>query len=249
VEPQLEANQKGAKKLRGSKESEGAEHKIIRNREEWSEFMAQQIVKEKELTRKMDEVNQLRKEVPWLQIDKSYSFEGPNSKKFTLSELFEDQDPAKPDLLVYHLMYDPSWDKACGGCTEWTEHLNYLYNANLRKYTNVAVIARAQYHKLEALKKAHNWTLPIYSSSDCDFNKDMGVEDTVCTSRKENMKNKPFKQLQGVSTFRREKTVDGEVVYQTYNTTSRGIEKLHSFFGWVDMLPEGRGRLFPTETW
>jgi len=237
-----------AKKLRKSKDGEEAHHKVVENREEWSDFMAKQIVKEKELTRKMDEVNQLRKQVPWLQIDKPYSFEGPNGKKFTLSGLFDDQDPEKPDLLVYHLMYDPSWDKACNGCIEWTEHLNYLYHASLKKYANVVAVARAPYAKLEALKKAHKWTLPIYSSFDSDFNKDLGVENTVFNSRKNDMKDQPFKQLQGASAFRREKAADGSVVvYQTYNTTSRGIEKLHSFFGWVDILPEGRGSLFPTD--
>ena len=55
-----------------------------------------------ELTRLRDAISRQRRELPWVRIDKDYSFEGSRGTQ-TLSDLFE----GRSQLLVYHFMFDP----------------------------------------------------------------------------------------------------------------------------------------------
>lgn len=47
-----------------------------------------------------------------VKIEKDYVFDGPNDKP-TLLDLFV----GRRQLIVYHFMFDPAWDKGCPGCT------------------------------------------------------------------------------------------------------------------------------------
>ena len=67
------------------------------------------------------------------------------------------------------------------------------------------------------------WEIPWYSSADGDFNVDFGV------SRDEG-------ETFGLSVFLR----DGDAVYRTYFTTSRGVEALSSVWTFLDLTPLGR---------
>ena len=82
-------------------------HKVV-SESEWIEARKELLKKEKEFTVLRDQLSQQRRDLPWVQVNKEYVFDGPNGKQ-TLSELFD----GRSQLIVYHLMYDPTWDAAC----------------------------------------------------------------------------------------------------------------------------------------
>lgn len=94
------------------------DHKIV-SEKEWVEARKALLKKEKELTVLRDQLSQQRRELPWKAVNKEYVFEGPNGKQ-TLSELFD----GRSQLIVYHFMYDPSWEAACLHCSFWADNFN-----------------------------------------------------------------------------------------------------------------------------
>ena len=49
-----------------------------------------------------------------VKIEKDYVFDGSNGKQ-SLKALFD----GRRQLIVYHFMFDPAWDKGCPGCTSY----------------------------------------------------------------------------------------------------------------------------------
>ncbi len=76
---------------------------------------------EKELTKQSDRVNALRRRLPMVKLEKQYHFDTPDGKK-TLADLFE----GRRQLIVYHFMFDPEWEKGCMGCTGLVDALGDL---------------------------------------------------------------------------------------------------------------------------
>ncbi|MGH8956959.1 MAG: DUF899 family protein, partial [Microbacterium sp.] len=74
-------------------------------REEWQEARDALLAREKELTRLNDELARERLELPWVPIEKDYSFETDKGTK-TLAELFD----GRSQLLVYHFMFGPEYE-------------------------------------------------------------------------------------------------------------------------------------------
>jgi predicted dithiol-disulfide oxidoreductase (DUF899 family) len=60
-----------------------------------------------------------RRELPWERVDKTYVFDRPGGKE-TLPELFQGRSP----LIVYHFMFDPSWEAGCLHCSFWADNFN-----------------------------------------------------------------------------------------------------------------------------
>src|SRR5215207_7794436 len=115
---------------------------------EWQSQRSNLLQQEKELTRQMDRVNAARRRLPMVKLDKTYTFEGPNGKA-TLLDLFE----GRRQLVIYHFMFDPAWEKGCPGCTGYVNALGDLSMLGQR-HTSFAAISRAPLAKLEAYKKA-----------------------------------------------------------------------------------------------
>ena len=73
-------------------------------------------MKEKALTRARDALAAERRRMPWLAVEKSYEFEGPNGKA-SLLDLFE----GRRQLIVYRAFFEPGvfgWpEHACRGCS------------------------------------------------------------------------------------------------------------------------------------
>jgi predicted dithiol-disulfide oxidoreductase (DUF899 family) len=57
-------------------------------REEWLRARKELLEREKELTRRSDELARQRRELPWVRVEKEYTFETDEGKK-TLGELFD----------------------------------------------------------------------------------------------------------------------------------------------------------------
>ena len=121
----------------------------------------------------MIRLNQQRRELPWKAVNKEYLFEGPNGKE-TLTELFD----GRSQLIVYHFMFDPSWDAGCPHCSFWADNFNdIIVHLNQRDVTMI-VASMAPYSKLAEYKRRMGWDFKWVSSYDSDFNFDFDVSFT-----------------------------------------------------------------------
>src|SRR5436305_9307592 len=70
-----------------------------------------------ELTRK---VTEKRRELPWVPVEKEYTFDTEDGKK-TLAELFD----GRSQLLAYNIMFGPDYEiGACPGCSNLGDELS-----------------------------------------------------------------------------------------------------------------------------
>jgi predicted dithiol-disulfide oxidoreductase (DUF899 family) len=136
------------------------------SRDEWLVARKELLAKEKESTRQRDGLNAERRRLPMVQIDKDYVFEGPDGKA-SLLDLFE----GRRQLIVRHLMFDPSWDEGCSSCTAGADEISDGLIGHLHtRDTSFVVVSRAPLRKIEAYKAKRGWTFPWYSSYGSDFN-------------------------------------------------------------------------------
>jgi predicted dithiol-disulfide oxidoreductase (DUF899 family) len=97
--------------------------------------------------------------------------------------------------------------------------------------TSFALVSRAPIEKLEAYRTRMGWELPWYSSFGNDFNIDFGRGlETPDSSQYQD--GESF----GLSVFIRE----GDEVFRTYFTSSRGVETLGPVWTFLDLTPLGR---------
>ncbi|WIG61689.1 MAG: hypothetical protein OJF49_004437 [Ktedonobacterales bacterium] len=190
----------------------------IVSRDEWLVARTELLKKEKEATHARDRLNAERRRLPMVKINKEYLFEGPDGK-VNQFDLFD----GRRQLIVYHFMFDPSWDDGCAGCTNLVDNipsrLAGLHDSN----TSLVLISRAPLSKIEPYKTRMNWTIPWFSSYGSDFNYDFDATDDGGE--------KP-----GLSVFLRE----GEHIFHTYSTTGRGVDILLGTYNYLDLTPLGR---------
>ena len=221
------------------------DHKIV-SEKEWIKARKSLLKKEKEFTVMRDQLNQQRRKLPWEAVNKEYFFEGPNGKE-TLEQLFD----GRSQLIVYHFMFDPSWDAGCLHCSFWADNFNeIIVHLNQRDVTMITV-SRAPYSKLAAYKKRMGWDFKWVSSYDSDFNFDYDVSFTPEElHRKEGFYNYDLQdtlssEREGVSVFY--KDPEGRL-FHTYSAYARGIDMLNVAYHYLDLVPKGRdeaGHEFP----
>jgi predicted dithiol-disulfide oxidoreductase (DUF899 family) len=177
------------------------DHKIV-SEKEWIKARKSLLKKEKEFTVMRDQLNQQRRELPWKAVNKEYIFEGPNGKE-TLEQLFD----GRSQLIVYHFMFDPSWDAGCLHCSFWADNFNeIIVHLNQRDVTMITV-SRAPYSKLAAYKQRMGWDFKWVSSYDSDFNFDYDVSFTAEELHKKegfynyNLQDTLSSEREGVSVF------------------------------------------------
>ena len=220
----------------------------IATRDEWIVARRQLLAKEKDLTKRRDELNVDRRNLPMVEIEQDYRFVG-SSGPVRLIDLFEGRN----QLIVYHFMFHPEWEEGCSSCTAGTDELSpgFLHHLHVRD-TTYAMVSRAPLAKLERWKVKRGWDLPWYSSEGSDFNYDFGV--TVDASRgfdeynfrtldeyasmgQESMKtsDQPY-DMPGLSCFIQ---VDGRV-FHTYSQYARGLESTGGSYYFLDLTALGR---------
>ncbi|MGH2393816.1 MAG: DUF899 domain-containing protein, partial [Candidatus Limnocylindria bacterium] len=141
----------------------------VASRAEWQAARQALLVREKELTRLRDAVNAERRRLPMVRIAKEYVFDGPHGTA-RLLDLFA----GHRQLIVYHFMFDPSWDEGCPSCSLLVDNIGHLSHLHARD-TSLALVSRAPLDKLEAYQRRRGWTFPWYSSYGSDFNYDFHV--------------------------------------------------------------------------
>jgi len=214
-----------------------ADHQVV-SRTEWLVARKDLLAKEKEFTGLRDQLSQQRRALPWVKVDKAYLFEGPNGKE-TLAELFA----GRSQLLVYHFMFDPSWDEGCKSCSFWADNYNdIIVHLNHRDVTMVT-ISRAPLEKLEAYKKRMGWSFKWVSSCGNDFNRDYHVSFTPEEHEKGEVyynygPSKFFSsEGPGISVFYKDETGS---IFHTYSCYARGLDMLNGAYHSLDLVPKGR---------
>jgi predicted dithiol-disulfide oxidoreductase (DUF899 family) len=94
------------------------DHKIG-TRDEWLSARLQLLDAEKALTRRSDELAELRRELPWVRIDKKYHFDTDEGGA-SLADLFR----GRSQLLVYHFMFGPEYTGGCPACSAIADGFN-----------------------------------------------------------------------------------------------------------------------------
>src|SRR5918993_408244 len=94
------------------------EHRVG-TQEEWQAERDELLGKEKELTRLNDELAQRRRQLPWVPVEKEYSFETEDGTK-SLADLFD----GRSQLLVYHFMFGPAYEAGCPVCSSIADTLD-----------------------------------------------------------------------------------------------------------------------------
>jgi len=212
-------------------------HRVV-SAEQWLVERQALLAKEKEFTRLRDELNRQRRELPWVKVEKPYSFDGPRGKE-GLYDLFQ----GRSQLVVYHFMFAPEWEAGCKHCSFWADNFDpIIVHLNQRDVSMVAV-SRAPYAKLSAYQNRMGWTFTWLSSGESSFNYDLHASFTSEEVAKKSARFNFVTQdpgstdREGVSVFY--KSDDG-AVYRTYSTYARGIDLINTAYNILDLVPKGR---------
>jgi predicted dithiol-disulfide oxidoreductase (DUF899 family) len=216
----------------------------VGTREEWLGARTALLEREKELTRRSDELARERRELPWVAVEKEYRFE-TNDGTRTLSELFD----GRSQLLVYHFMFGPTvdgWPEAgCVGCSYTADSLDGAAEHLPQHDVTFVAVSSAPLERLNAYKRRMGWGFPWVSAVDGDFKVDFAVFTEEGRRRGTGFNFGTEKhaeidlrdeELHGLSAFALE---DG-VVHHTYSTYDRGTDALNATWQLLDRTPKGR---------
>ena len=192
---------------------------------EWEAAQKGFRAREKELTRRSDELAAERRRLPRTRVEKDYEFDGPHGK-VGLVDLFE----GPGQLVLYHFMFGPNQDAGCDGCCMFIDQVGHPSHLHARDVT-FAIASRAPFAKLERCRQRLGWEHPWYSWGAGDFGVDFG------TSPAE-PKVGAYQDGEGfaLNIFLR----DGDAVYRTYTTRGRGVEAIGPLWSFLDRVPFGR---------
>src|SRR5229473_1751998 len=207
-------------------------------RAEWLAARLELLEAEKALTRRGDELAELRQKLPWVRMDKEYRF-----------------------------VFGPDYAAGCPSCSAIADGFDGSVVHLANHDVTLCAVSRAPLPKLQAYKRRMGWSFPWASSSDSDFNYDFQASVTkeqwqsgaveynfraVDLRLPEGSEENPFiadltssvgtdwqtyrQEGPGVSAF----VLEDGVVYHTYSAYERGIDGLWSMYQWLDRAPLGR---------
>lgn len=213
------------------------EHKVV-SEKQWLTARKKLLVEEKKFTKLRDKLNQKRRALPWVKVEKEYVFEGPDGEE-TLSDLFN----GKSQLIIYHFMFGPGWGEGCAHCSFWVDHYDGTLAHLEQRDTVLVVVSRASYNEIIPFKKRMGWNFKWVSANKNDFNFDLHVSFTaeelqngtaVYNFRKLDM---DIDEREGVSAFYKDAKGD---IYHTYSSYARGIDMLNTTYHLLDLTAKGR---------
>jgi predicted dithiol-disulfide oxidoreductase (DUF899 family) len=213
------------------------QHEVV-SREDWLAARRQLLSKEKEFTRLRDRLSGERRELPWVKVEKTYVFDGPDGRE-TLAELFD----GRGQLMVYHFMFGPEWEQGCPSCSFLSDHID---GANLhlpQRDVTLLAVSRAPLAQIEAFKERMGWRFKWVSSYENDFNRDYHVsftDDEMAQGEvyyNYGMEQFPSEEAPGISVFYKD---PDDAVFHTYSAYARGLDMLIGAYNYLDLAPKGR---------
>jgi len=184
----------------------------------WTAAREELLIKEKQLTRARDALAAERRQMPWMEIDKDYRFEGPDGRRVSLLDLFE----GRHQLICYRAFMDPGvagWpEHGCVGCSFMADHVPNLAHLNARD-TTLVYASRAAQADIHRLQTKMGWEhIPWYTIID-DFDADFGVDE-----------------WHGTNVFIR----NDARIFRTYFVDGRGDEGFVNTWNYLDITALGR---------
>jgi predicted dithiol-disulfide oxidoreductase (DUF899 family) len=141
----------------------------------------------------------------------NYTFTGP-SGPVSLLDLFGDNH----QLVTYQFM-DVGPGNFCPGCTAFSRNIVNL-DGLASNGVSWANISEMPIEQIQEITSREGWTMPFVSSRGTNFYQDSGVVGFM------------------LSVFLR----DGDDIYRTWNTASRGVDRLMFIHNILDIVPYGR---------
>jgi predicted dithiol-disulfide oxidoreductase (DUF899 family) len=178
-------------------------------------------VREKAHTREGDAIAAARRRLPMVEVDPAIALIGPHGP-VTLLDVFE----GRRQLIAYYFMWHTGHPapEQCEGCTWVTTQvadLSYLHSRDV----TFAVFCKGPYEESSRYRNFMGWEMPWYSAQGASL-------DTLLTGRRVSM-------MYIVCYLRR-----GSDVFETYWTTTRGVEAMDNSYALMDLTVYGR-----QETW
>lgn len=212
-------------------------HKTV-SRDEWLDARRALLAKEKELLHAKEALRRETRALPWVKVDKSYVFDGPNGKE-TLSDLFA----GRSQLIVKHFMLGPGWKQGCIGCSFGADQVDGSIVHLINHDVMFIAVSRAPYPEIAAFHKRMGWKFKWVSSFGSDFNFDYHVSFT----EEDKKRGKAFynfetmdymgDEMPGYSVFYKDEAGD---IFHTYSTFARGTELVGGVYGFLEVTPKGR---------
>jgi predicted dithiol-disulfide oxidoreductase (DUF899 family) len=216
--------------------------------DEWLAARSELLAKEKELTRRGDQLAAERRALPWLPIDKEYRFDTDTGPR-TLRELFD----GRSQLVAYHFMFGPAYAAGCPVCSSAADTFNGAVPPLAARDVTFTCISRAPLDKLQGYRQRMGWSFPWASSYGGDYNFDLEISRPEEATREmlaggvppiveklaQECGTEPAAYLSEAPVLSSYALKD-ETVYLTYSTTARGLEFMMGYYGFLDRVPLGR---------
>ncbi len=180
---------------------------------EWQRQRDELLVLEKQATREQDALAAKRRRLPMVEFDNSkYEFATPDGP-MRLLDFFGD----KPQLALYQFM-DRGPGQFCPGCTYFTAHVAKL-DSLLANGVAWRTVSDMPLEQMQGYWVEKGWNVPFASSHGTTFAVDCGTTGGFL-----------------LNMFFR----DGDRVFRTYSTTSRGVDRILFANNILDLAPYGR---------
>jgi predicted dithiol-disulfide oxidoreductase (DUF899 family) len=225
-------------------------HEIV-SRDQWLAARRKLLAREKELMRQNDQLAAERRALPWVEIGKTYVFDGPGGRE-TLADLFG----GRSQLIVYHFMFAPGQKEGCVGCSFVADHIDGAAPHVNARDISLVVCSRAPLAEIKAFRQRMGWRFKWVSSYGSDFNGDFHVSFTRDDLARgptyynfEKRTSQTEGEAPGLSVFYKDAT---GAIFHTYSAYARGLEVLDGAYHFIDLAPKGRDeeRLpFPGSWW
>lgn len=230
-------------------------------RAEWLKARLALLEAEKELTHRSDAIAEQRQALPWVKIEKDYTFD-TEAGGASLKELFQ----GRSQLLVYHFMFGPDYAAGCPSCSAIADGFDGVSPHLANHDVMLWAVSRAPLPKLLGYRKRMQWSFPWASSAASDFNADFNVWFTDAQREAGTIEYnfrrgghamdaaaypEPVKQFAAscgtdAPTYTRDRpglsafVLEGGNVYHTYSAYARGVDGIWPMYQWLDRAPKGR---------
>jgi predicted dithiol-disulfide oxidoreductase (DUF899 family) len=205
---------------------------------EWIAARTALLAREKEFIRLRDELAAERRQLPWVQVTKPYTF-ASTSGEVSLADLFD----GRSQLILYHFMMAPGAVEVCRGCSLISDSFDSAKIHLTARDTTLVACSRAPLSEIEAFRKRMDWDFHWVSSFGTDFNYNFHVSFTPEEVEKNtalyNYTVGKFRgpEAPGLSVFTKDE--DGNI-FHTYSTYARGLDPLMTVYNLLDLTPKGR---------
>jgi predicted dithiol-disulfide oxidoreductase (DUF899 family) len=195
---------------------EGAPRPNVANREEFEARLQALRIREKGYTHLGDAIAAERRRLPMVEVNPATQLIGAHGP-VTLLDTFE----GRTQLIAYYFMWQTGHPAAeqCQGCTWVTSHMGDLSYFHGRDVT-FAVFCQGPYDESRRYRDFMGWQMPWYSAA--------GSLETLLVGRR-------IGRMHLVCYLR-----DGSKVFETYWTTSRGVEVMDNSYHLLDLTVYGR---------